>query len=141
MADPYHLQRFVDAQHGVYEQALAELEAGHKRSHWMWFIFPQIEGLGRSDMARRYAISGAAEAEAYLAHPVLGTRLQACAQALLKHAGCPAVNLLGGVDALKLQSSMTVFSRCATSPSPYDQVLARFYDGEPDATTLFLLRA
>ncbi|MBD1554177.1 DUF1810 domain-containing protein [Pseudomonas typographi] len=141
MADPYPLQHFIDAQQGVYEHALAELQAGQKRSHWMWFIFPQIDGLGRSDMARRYAISGAAHAQAYLAHPLLGPRLIACSEALLAHAGRPAVTILGNIDALKLHSSMTLFARCAPPQAPFEQVLACFYQGAPDARTLFALRA
>ncbi|MEY3691539.1 MAG: hypothetical protein RJB57_1195, partial [Actinomycetota bacterium] len=103
------LQRFLDAQAPVYETALAELQTGRKRTHWMWFIFPQRTGLSTSEMSRRYAIQSTAEAEAYLAHPVLGPRLIACAEALLLHRGTPATTILGAVDALKLRSSMSLF--------------------------------
>ncbi|MFF7709692.1 DUF1810 family protein [Pseudomonas sp. NPDC007930] len=141
MADPFNLQRFVEAQQGAYDTALAELHAGHKRSHWMWFVFPQLHGLGRSEMAERYAISGAAEAEAYLEHPVLGPRLRACAEALLAHREHHPKQILGDVDALKLHSSMTLFARCAAPGSPFDQVLVAFYAGAEDPRTLFALRA
>lgn len=94
MKDPHSLQRFIDAQRPIYERALAELRAGHKQSHWMWFVFPQIAGLGRSDMAQRYAISGIDEAKDYLAHPVLGHRLLECTQAMLQHTGTPARAIL-----------------------------------------------
>jgi uncharacterized protein (DUF1810 family) len=113
------LERFVRAQDadGVYQRALAELRAGRKRSHWMWFVFPQLAGLGHSQMAQRYAIASLAEAKRYLAHPVLGPRLRECAQALLDLHGAPsAAEILGEIDALKLRSSMTLFSRAAAEP-------------------------
>ena len=103
MSDPHDLQRFVDAQQSVYDRALAELKAGHKQSHWMWFIFPQIAGLGHSDMARRYAIKDANEATAYAQHPLLGPRLEECAEALLAHAERPARQILGSPDDMKLR--------------------------------------
>jgi uncharacterized protein (DUF1810 family) len=134
--DPHRLQRFVNAQNqgGTYERALAELRAGHKASHWMWFVFPQIAGLGRSPMAQEYAISSLEEARAYLAHPVLGPRLRECAAALLPHAGTAAVAILGEIDAIKLHSSMTLFARAAPEEQLFDQVLDAFYDGGDAAT-------
>jgi uncharacterized protein (DUF1810 family) len=128
------LQRFVEAQDGVYGTALAEIVAGDKRSHWMWFVFPQIAGLGSSPAARRYAISGLDEARAYLRHPVLGPRLLECTRAVLTNAR----QFFGYPDDLKLRSSMTLFSRAADDPAPFDAVLDRFYDG-PDPRTLDLL--
>lgn len=139
------LQRFVDAQDagGTYERALAELRAGRKTSHWMWFVFPQLAGLGRSETARRYAIASLAEARAYLAHPLLGPRLRAAGAALLDGAdavGAPdAVAVLGSVDALKLRSSMTLFARAAPEEPLFTHLLERFNDGEPDPATLALL--
>ncbi len=110
--DPYDLGRFVQAQAGVYEGALAEVRAGRKRSHWMWFIFPQIDGLGSSSAAVRYAIKGRAEAEAYLAHPVLGPRLVACAEAAVGvKGGAAALDIFGSPDDIKLRSSATLFAR------------------------------
>ena len=140
MTDPSGLQRFVDAQDrgGTYDQALAELRAGRKRSHWMWFVFPQIAGLGRSPMAQAYALSGRDEARAYLAHPVLGPRLRECARALLDHAGAGAEEILGGIDAMKLRSSMTLFARSAEDEADaelFTAVLERFYGGEADQAT------
>jgi uncharacterized protein (DUF1810 family) len=110
MADPYDLQRFVDAQAGVFETALAELTAGRKRSHWMWFIFPQLRGLGASAMARRYAISDLEEARAYLAHPLLGPRLRASVEAVNQVAARSAHEIFGSPDDLKFRSSMTLFA-------------------------------
>jgi uncharacterized protein (DUF1810 family) len=132
------LDRFVRAQQGVYEQALSELLTGSKRSHWMWFVFPQIAGLGSSPTAQRYAIRDLAEARAYLAHPVLGPRLAECCSALLKHEGRSAEQILGYPDDLKLRSSMTLFARAADDPTLFEQVLQRYYDG-PDERTLDLL--
>lgn len=123
------LQRFLDAQAPVYETALAELRTGRKRTHWMWFIFPQRAGLGSSTMARRYAIQSTAEAEAYLAHPVLGPRLVACAEALLLHRGTSATSILGDVDALKLCSSMLLFAAVAPALPVFQTVLDTFCDG------------
>jgi uncharacterized protein (DUF1810 family) len=128
------VERFVEAQQGVYERALAEIEAGQKRSHWMWFVFPQIAGLGSSPAARRYAITDLAEARDYLAHPVLGPRLRECAAALLRHRD----QVFGYPDDLKLRSSMTLFARAAADPAVFEQVLDRFYDG-PDQRTIALL--
>ncbi len=133
------LQRFLDAQDGVYEQALAELRAGRKRSHWMWFVFPQIAGLGHSSTAVYYAIADLAEARAYLAHPLLGARLAECAGALLGVTGRTAHEILGSPDDLKLRSSMTLFAQVAGPDSVFRRVLERYYGGEADARTLDLL--
>jgi uncharacterized protein (DUF1810 family) len=139
--DRDRLQRFVDAQNesGTYERALAELRAGRKTSHWMWFVFPQLAGLGQSQMSRAYAIASLAEAGAYLEHPLLGPRLRECAEALLGHHGRSAEEILGGIDAVKLRSSMTLFARAAPQEQAFDQVLARYYDGEADTETERLL--
>jgi uncharacterized protein (DUF1810 family) len=139
--DRFGLQRFLDAQGGggTYDRALAELRAGRKRSHWMWFVFPQIAGLGRSPMAQAYAISSLAEARAYLEHPVLGPRLRECAKALLELDGASAEEVLGGIDAVKLRSSMTLFARAAPQEPLFEQVLERYYAGEPDEATDRLL--
>ena len=140
--DPFRLERFVSAQRGTYETALAELRRGAKRSHWMWFIFPQVAGLGSSGMAQRYAIQSRAEAAAYLAHPVLGPRLIACAQALLAHPDKSAGEIMGSPDDIKLRSSMTLFATISAPGSPMQAVLDAFYGGEADERTLaFLARA
>jgi uncharacterized protein (DUF1810 family) len=135
--DPYHLQRFVAAQDagGGYDRVVAELRAGRKTSHWMWFIFPQIAGLGHSPTAQLYAISSLAEARAYLAHPVLGVRLAECATILTSLAGRTAEQILGDVDALKLRSSMTLFMHAAPGESVFGQVLNQYFGGEPDSAT------
>ena len=132
------LQRFVEAQDGVYRRALAELRAGHKRGHWMWFVFPQIAGLGSSPTAQRYAIASLDEAREYLAHPVLGPRLRESASALLDVEGRSAGEILGYPDDLKLRSSMTLFARAADDPAVFEAVLDRYYDG-PDQRTIDLL--
>jgi uncharacterized protein (DUF1810 family) len=139
--DPADLRRFVDAQDagGAYTAALAELRRGRKRGHWMWFVLPQLRGLGRSPTARHFGLTGLDEAVAYLAHPVLGPRLRECATTL---AGLPErdpVRVLGEVDALKLRSSMTLFARAAPEEPAYAAVLDHFFDGEPDPATLELL--
>ena len=146
LADRFDLQRFVDAQQGTYAQALAELRGGRKESHWMWFVFPQVRGLGRSPMAQRYAVSGLEEARAYLGHPVLGARLVECATALLDVAGSQRVTgrrpdaaaVLGEVDATKLRSSMTLFARAADPDDarPFRSVLDQFFNDEEDPATL-----
>jgi uncharacterized protein (DUF1810 family) len=135
-ADLHGLQRFVDAQASVYDGVCAELRAGRKRGHWMWFIFPQIAGLGYSETARYYAISSLEEARAYLAHPVLGSRLIECTQLMLGLAGTPVREILGYPDDLKFRSSMTLFSRAASEGSVFQQALGTFFDGEPDPRTL-----
>ncbi len=132
------VERFVAAQDGVYDTALAELRAGRKRTHWMWFVFPQIAGLGSSPTARRYAVSGPDEAKAYLAHPVLGPRLTEISRALLAVEGRSAEQIFGYPDDLKLRSSMTLFARAADDPAVFEAVLERYYDG-PDQRTLDLL--
>lgn len=131
------LDRFVSAQADSYPQALAELRAGRKTSHWMWFVFPQIAGLGRSETARFYALADADEARAYLAHPLLGPRLHACTAAMLGHAGTRSAEaILGGIDAVKLRSSMTLFEAAADDPAPFANTLDAFYDGIRDPETL-----
>ncbi len=136
MSDPFDLERFVGAQDGgVYEQALRELRAGAKRGHWMWFVFPQVAGLGRSSTAQHYALAGLEEARAYLAHPVLGPRLVECAQALLELSGRDPVRVLGSVDAVKLRSSMTLFEVAAPDERVFAEVLERWFDGERDEAT------
>jgi uncharacterized protein (DUF1810 family) len=138
LTDPFDLQRFVDAQDsgGVYGHALAELRSGRKRSHWIWFIFPQIAGLGYSPMARAFAISGREEATAYLLHPVLGQRLRECAQALTALPGNDLEVILGGIDAVKVRSSMTLFAAVAPDEQGFTEVLAQYFGGEPDAATI-----
>jgi uncharacterized protein (DUF1810 family) len=135
--DPHDLQRFVAAQEagGTYQRAAAELRNGRKTSHWMWFIFPQIAGLGYSPAAQTYAISGLEEARAYLAHPVLGARLVECAAILTGLAGRTAEQVLGEVDALKLRSSMTLFLHAAPGEPVFRQVLDQYYGGRPDPAT------
>ncbi|NUR17574.1 MAG: DUF1810 domain-containing protein [Dermatophilaceae bacterium] len=142
--DPFDLQRFVDAQDrgGAYAAALAELRAGRKRGHWMWFVLPQVAGLGRSDMARAYAVSGLPEAGAYLDHPVLGPRLRACAEALDALTERDPVAVLGGIDATKLRSSMTLFERAATEAADselFGRVLDHFFGGRRDDATTGIL--
>ncbi|HYE18934.1 MAG TPA: DUF1810 domain-containing protein [Tepidisphaeraceae bacterium] len=140
--DPFDLARFVDAQSdGVYETALAELRAGQKRSHWMWFIFPQLRGLGSSSMAQHYAIQSRDEAAAYLAHPLLGHRLTECAEALLAVEGRTALQILGSPDDLKLKSCATLFAAVAPAGSVFDQLLDKYYARERDRRTLDLLPA
>ena len=133
--DPYGLSRFVEAQAGTHDRALAELRAGRKTGHWMWFVFPQVAGLGRSPTAQHYAVSGLDEARAYLAHPVLGPRLVECAQALLDIPGDDAVAVLGGIDAVKLRSSMTLFARADPAQPVFRAVLAKYFGAEEDAAT------
>ena len=133
------LDRFVRAQDGVYERVLAELRAGEKRSHWMWFVFPQIAGLGSSPTAREYAISSLDEAKAYLAHPVLGPRLIECAE-LVRATAAPPSEVFGFPDDLKLRSSMTLFARAAPEVAVFGEVIDRHYGGEYDERTDNLLR-
>jgi uncharacterized protein (DUF1810 family) len=135
VTDPHGLQRFVDAQSQTYAQALSELRSAHKRTHWMWFVFPQIAGLGRSGMAQRFAISGLEEARAYLAHPLLGRRLVESARALTDLDTADAEQVFGPVDAQKLQSSMTLFARAAPDEPVFREVLDHFFDGAEDAGT------
>jgi uncharacterized protein (DUF1810 family) len=139
--DPYGLDRFVAAQDkgGTYATALAELRAGRKRSHWMWFVFPQIEGLGRSPTSVRYAISSLAEARAYLEQPVLGPRLLECTRALTKLSGVSATEIFGGIDAVKLRSSMTLFAYAAPANPLFREVLDAYFGGVADEMTERLL--
>ena len=131
----FNLERFIAAQVGSYETALAELSRGAKRSHWMWFIFPQITGLGSSPMAQHYALHSVAEARAYLAHPILGARLKACVAALQDLGPTPLETVFGPVDVMKLQSSLTLF--CAAGGGPlFEAALQRWFDGKPDEATL-----
>ena len=135
VADLFDLERFVQAQAHSYDQVLAELRAGRKRGHWMWFVFPQIAGLGRSPTAQWYAISGLEEARAYLEHPVLGSRLLECCQALQELPQSDPEAVLGGIDALKLRSSMTLFARARPDEPLFAGVLARWYRGRYDDAT------
>lgn len=139
--DPYDLDRFVRAQESDYARALAEVTSGRKRSHWMWYIFPQFRGLGRSAMAERYAIQHVAEAAAYLQHPVLGPRLVACAEAALGVEGRSAHDIFGSPDDLKLRSSMTLFAHVSPGGSVFQRVLDRYFEGQPDPATIALLDA
>jgi uncharacterized protein (DUF1810 family) len=137
--DPYDLQRFVDAQEPVLDRVRAELGRGRKESHWMWFVFPQIAGLGSSPTAREYAISSIEEARAYLAHPVLGPRLVECAELVAAVEGRSAAQIFGYPDDLKLRSSMTLFANAARDTPVFTEVIDRFFDGEADPRTLELL--
>ncbi|HEY1988094.1 MAG TPA: DUF1810 domain-containing protein [Acidimicrobiales bacterium] len=137
MDDPYDLERFVAAQDagGTYQFAIEELRAGRKTSHWMWFVFPQIAGLGPSATSRRFALSSLEEAGAYLSHPVLGRRLLECCGAVAGVDQRSAAQIFGAIDAQKLRSSMTLFMRAAPDQPLFGQVLERFFDGQPDAAT------
>ena len=141
MSDPYDLTRFVRAQEQSYQQALLELERGRKQSHWMWYVFPQFDGLGTSPMSIRYSIKSSAEARAYLEHPVLGPRLVECAEAMLAVEGKSARAILGSPDDMKLKSCATLFAQVSPSGSVFERLLDKFYDGERDAATLRLLSA
>jgi uncharacterized protein (DUF1810 family) len=134
----HDLGRFVAAQERVWPEVVAELGEGRKRTHWMWFVFPQVAGLGSSPMAQRYAIGSLGEARAYLAHPVLGARLRAAVRLMLRHAGTPAEAVLGGIDAMKLRSSMTLFAEAAPEEALFGEAIAAFFDG-PDRRTLEIL--
>jgi len=137
--DPFDLNRFVGAQSGTYDLALAELRNGRKDGHWIWFIFPQVAGLGMSSMSQAYAVTGIDEARAYLAHPLLGPRLRACFDALLAVDGRTADAILGAVDAVKVRSSATLFARADPSDPRFQAVLDRYYGGAADARTDELL--
>jgi len=137
--DPFHLARFLHAQEPIYEQAFAELRAGRKRTHWMWFIFPQYEGLGFSSTAQRYAIKSVAEAEAYLRHATLGPRLRKCVRALLDVEGRTAHKIFGSPDDLKLRSCATLFAAVSPAGSEFDQLLRKYYGGAADSKTLELM--
>lgn len=135
MADPHDLQRFVDAQRDIYQDALVEILSGRKRNHWMWFIFPQVAGLGQSSTARFYAISSLGEARAYLTHPVLGPRYSTCVEALQGLAPTSPETVFGAIDAVKLRSSLTLFE-AAGGPPVIGAALERWFDGERDPATL-----
>ena len=135
MSESFDLERFVVAQQGFYDEVLDELRRGRKVGHWIWFIFPQIAGLGYSAMSQQYAISSLDEARAYLAHPVLGARLRDCTEILLATKGRTALEIFGSIDAVKLRSSMTLFHRAAPDEAVFAQVLRRFYDGKADDAT------
>ena len=137
--DPYNLQRFVDAQAPVYQCVLSELRAGRKTSHWMWFVFPQVQGLGYSSMSMRYAISGREEAIAYDANRVLGPRLRECTALVNAVEGKSALEILGSPDDLKFRSCVTLFAECAGDPGVFKEALEKYFDGVGDAKTLALL--
>jgi uncharacterized protein (DUF1810 family) len=133
--DPFDLDRFVTAQQPVWDDVCAELRAGRKQTHWMWFVFPQLATLGRSSMARHYGLSGLDEARAYLAHPVLGPRLRSACELLLQLPPCKAVGIFGSVDAMKLRSSLTLFAQ-ASADAVFAQCLGRYFADGPDPVTL-----
>ena len=139
--ESFDLDRFVEAQSWSYPQALVELHAGRKRSHWMWYVFPQMRGLGRSAMSDRYGISSLAEARAYLAHPVLGQRLLECAGAVLRHHDQSAVAIFGSPDDVKLRSSATLFARASAPGSLFEEILTVFFAGKEDPATIGLIDA
>ncbi|MGE0260739.1 MAG: DUF1810 domain-containing protein [Alphaproteobacteria bacterium] len=140
VVDPYDLERFVAAQEPVFPTALAELRAGRKRTHWMWFVFPQLRGLGRSELAARYGIGSIGEARAYLAHPLLGSRLAVCTNSVLAIGGRDLHEIFGSPDDMKFRSSMSLFALAAEAPaSPYRDALDRWWQGEADPETLRLL--
>ena len=139
MEDTFDLDRFVQAQAPVHDEVLAELRAGRKRTHWMWFVFPQLAGLGSSAMARRYAIGSLGEAQAYLAHPVLGPRLRECSELVLAAREREVQRIFGSPDDLKFRSCMTLFQRAAPGEPVFGQCLGRFFGGAPDQRTIALL--
>jgi len=134
--DPYDLQRFVEAQAGCFERVCLELQAGRKESHWMWFIFPQLKGLGRSAMAERYGIASREEAQAYLAHAVLGTRLRRCTELVMKVEGRSAKQIFGFPDDMKFRSSMTLFASADAAGSVFNDALKKYFGGKPDQLTV-----
>jgi uncharacterized protein (DUF1810 family) len=137
--DPFDLERFLLAQEPDYARALAEIKAGHKRTHWMWYIFPQLQGLGSSWISQRYAIKSAEEAKAYLEHPILGARLRECAEALLRIDGRTTAEIFGNPDDLKLKSCATLFASVSEPGSVFERILEKYYGGERDERTLQLL--
>ncbi|HMK85634.1 MAG TPA: DUF1810 domain-containing protein [Steroidobacteraceae bacterium] len=136
MNDPHELERFIEAQRPVFEEVVAELRAGRKSSHWIWFIFPQIQGLGRSAMAERFAIRSLAEAQAYLSHPILGPRLVTCTRLVLAVEGRSIRQILGTPDDLKFRSSMTLFARASAGDPAFTEALEKYFAGEHDPLTL-----
>lgn len=139
MHDTFNLSRFVEAQAPVLSRVMTELREGRKTTHWMWFIFPQLQGLGRSEMASRFALSGIAEARAYLQHDLLGPRLEACVKTVLQHRDRSAMQIFGSPDELKFRSCLTLFMNAGPGSLLYEQALEQFYSGEPDRKTLLLL--
>ena len=141
MVDPYNLERFVAAQdeHGRYDRALAELRQGRKTGHWIWYVFPQLAGLGYSELSRRFAIASLAEARAYLRHEVLGPRLRECAAVVAATRGSTAEQIFGGIDAMKVRSCVTLFLRADPGETVFQEVLDRYFDGIPDSKTDDLL--
>ena len=137
--DPYELSRFLEAQAGSYGPALDELRDGHKQSHWIWFVFPQLAGLGRSSTSERFGLSGVAEAAAYLAHPVLGARLREAVQTMLAHGPVPAADILGELDAMKFRSCLTLFKLAAPAEPLFSEALKHFFAGQSDPGTLHLV--
>jgi len=140
MPDPFNLARFIDAQSSEYEQVLRELRAGRKQSHWIWFVFPQLKGLGRSSMAEYYGIGSLEEAKAYLAHSVLGTRLRECTELVNRVDGRTIDEIFGFPDNLKFRSSMTLFARASDENRIFQDALSKYFGGEPDGRTLELFR-
>jgi uncharacterized protein (DUF1810 family) len=136
MADPYNLHRFVEAQEPVYRQVCAELRRGRKTSHWMWFVFPQVQGLGRSPMAQKFGIASLAEARAYLDHPILGPRLRECTQLVVNVEGRTALEIFGRPDDMKFRSSMTLFSLAAPEDALFKSALTKYFPAGPDPETL-----
>ncbi len=137
--DPHDLARFVDAQAGDYDRALAEIQGGRKRSHWMWYVFPQIDGLGFSETTRRYSIKSVAEAEAYLSHPVLGPRLTEIGEAAIAVGGRSALDVFGSPDDMKLKSCATLFAHVAPAGSVFHRLLDKYFNGKGDEKTVRLL--
>ena len=137
--DPHNLVRFVQAQEDDYQRALSEIRSGRKRSHWMWYIFPQFEGLGVSSTSKRYSIKSVAEAEAYLSHPVLGPRLMECAEAALRVEGLSALEIFGSPDDMKLRSCATLFACVSPAGSVFHRLIDKYFQGRRDGKTLLLL--
>ena len=140
MTDPHHLQRFIDAQEMSYRSALGEITAGRKTSHWMWYVFPQYDGLGFSATSRHYAIKSLEESMAYMDHPVLGPRLRECVDALLAVTGRSAHEIFGSPDDMKLKSCMTLFAQISREECAFQNVLDKYFDGQPDQRTLALIQ-
>ena len=141
MLENTSVERFLEAQNGMYECALSEIRAGEKRSHWMWYIFPQLRALGRSETAMFFGIEGSEEAKIYLSHPILSARLVECCEALLEHENGSVYDIFGDLDSMKLRSSMTLFAYISEGDSVFCRVLEAFYDGNPDFLTIELLNA
>ncbi len=139
MNNPYDLERFVNAQETTFEQVCAELRAGRKKTHWMWFMFPQLKGLGHSEMARKFAVSSRQEAEAYLEHAILGPRLRKCTQLVIEVEGRSVEQIFGYPDDLKFRSSMTLFANATAENQVFNDALQKYFDGEPDSLTVELL--